>query len=469
MTKRAVYFAVLLSIIALLAIGCTSQNDEGPNNNGGEKAMTEQNGLQNDESKKDELPLDGSSDETSDEAAGEADEEAGTDEASEGDIHLDDYPEMIKRSLISSGNNYRLKKVIEKAQRGEEVTIAYIGGSITEGASSSSLFRSYAYLSFQHFRESFGADDGSNVKFVNAGMGGTPSALGVIRYERDVITHGRGGQPDIVFIEFAVNDYNEPTNGGGYESLVLNVLQADNEPAVVLLFSVFRTQWNLQDKYKPLGRYYDLPMISIRDAVVPEINAGRLTNEKFFADEYHPTDYGHGIMAEAINHYFDVVYLEEPASEDIQFPDQPLFSDAFVGIKMLEANTEAEGVTIERGSFSDTDEALVTLSYAPRKTFPDNWKHSQGNGNESFKVTLNAKNIMLVYKESSSPSFGAADVYLDGEFVRTINSHASGGWNNPQTVVILNTDEVAERKLEVKMAEGNEDKEFTIMAIGYTQ
>ena len=32
------------------------------------------------------------------------------------------------------GNNVRLKKVIERAQAGEPVTIGLIGGSITEGA-----------------------------------------------------------------------------------------------------------------------------------------------------------------------------------------------------------------------------------------------------------------------------------------------------------------------------------------------
>jgi hypothetical protein len=43
------------------------------------------------------------------------------------------YADMIARSLISSGNNYRTKQLLEKAANGEEVTIAYIGGSITEG------------------------------------------------------------------------------------------------------------------------------------------------------------------------------------------------------------------------------------------------------------------------------------------------------------------------------------------------
>ena len=40
---------------------------------------------------------------------------------------------MIYNSLMGEGSNYRLKKVIEKARAGEDVTIGLIGGAITEG------------------------------------------------------------------------------------------------------------------------------------------------------------------------------------------------------------------------------------------------------------------------------------------------------------------------------------------------
>ena len=42
------------------------------------------------------------------------------------------YNEMLARSLLLAGNNLRLKRVIERAQAGEDITIATIGGSITE-------------------------------------------------------------------------------------------------------------------------------------------------------------------------------------------------------------------------------------------------------------------------------------------------------------------------------------------------
>lgn len=44
--------------------------------------------------------------------------------------------------------------------------------------------------------------------------------------------------PDVLFIEFAVNDYGTATKGGGYEGLIRQALKSGS--AVVLIFSVFR-------------------------------------------------------------------------------------------------------------------------------------------------------------------------------------------------------------------------------------
>ena len=96
------------------------------------------------------------------------------------------YQEMLQKGIMSAGNNLRLKKLIEKARSGAEVTVAAIGGSITEGAGASTYKECYAYRFMQGFRERFGAGDGTNVHFVNAGVGGTPSTFGLMRFDRDV-------------------------------------------------------------------------------------------------------------------------------------------------------------------------------------------------------------------------------------------------------------------------------------------
>ena len=380
-----------------------------------------------------------------------------------------DYEAMIKRSLITTGNNYRIKQVMEKARSGKEVNIAYIGGSVTEGAGATNNTLCYAYQSYLSFQETYGSGDKSNVKFINAGMSGTPSSLGLIRYDRDV-AGGGSVQPDLVFIEFAVNDYQEPTGGEAYESMVRKILNAPNRPAVVLLFSVFKSKWNMQEDYKPLGYYYELPMISILDAVVPELAEGRMTDAEFFADEYHPKDYGHKIMADSISYYYKTVEQEQTAASDNNIPPVPKTGNAYEDIRMLDSASKDSKIAIQKGGFTSTDTAIGGFQYDyNRKTFPNNWMHGASDGQESFIMTLNCKNLLMVFKASSGNSFGTAEIYVDGRYIKSINGYQSGGWNNPVTELLFSEERPAEHTIEIKMAKDSQDKNFTILAWGYTQ
>ena len=97
------------------------------------------------------------------------------------------YQEAIEKSLLDTGNNYRLKRVLEKARAGEDIYVCALGGSVTEGALAKTNDDGYAYLFANEFKSAFCPGDGSNFHFVNAGLSGTPSCLGIIRYQKDVV------------------------------------------------------------------------------------------------------------------------------------------------------------------------------------------------------------------------------------------------------------------------------------------
>ncbi|MBN2811136.1 MAG: SGNH/GDSL hydrolase family protein [Spirochaetales bacterium] len=379
------------------------------------------------------------------------------------------YDAMLERSLMSAGNNARMKAAIAKAERGEDVHIAYIGGSITEGGNASEPEKSWAYLSFKAFRDRYAPASPDAIHYVNAGMSGTPSALGMIRYERDVLERIENG-PDVLFVEFAVNDGDDPTRGAAYESLVLKALKTENPPAVVLMFSVFKSRWNLQDRLAPIGRLYGLPMISIKDALVPELEAGRIAENQFFADIYHPGDWGHELMAACVSRYFDKLDASA-ADSGIPLPDGIAVGDRFAGVKMIDSSSVPKGVIIDRGAFSATDENLGTFIYdRSRKTFPDNWHKAGGAGNQPFTMTLTCKNLLIVYKKASGGSpFGLAEVSIDGEFYDAYDGVPSGGWNNPWTSVLIDEEAPATHTITVRMAEDCADSAFTILAFGYTE
>ena len=62
------------------------------------------------------------------------------------------YLQALKDSVMSTGNNARLKKVIDRARGGEEITLATIGGSITEGAGAAVYQKCWAVRFSARFR-----------------------------------------------------------------------------------------------------------------------------------------------------------------------------------------------------------------------------------------------------------------------------------------------------------------------------
>ena len=375
---------------------------------------------------------------------------------------VDWYQAMLDRSVMYKGNNARLKKVIEKARSGETVNIATLGGSITEGANATPWTLGYAYRFAEKFAAEYGVNGGENINYANAGIGGTPSALGVIRYERDVVD-ALGAEPDLFIIEFEVNDYAEATSGRAYESLVYQVLSQSNDAAVIMVFAVRSDMWNVQDEHYPIAIRYAVPVVAIRNAVEPAIASGELDKNAFFSDEYHPTNYGHDIMSDCIMQMVRVLDAAE-ADEMKPVAEKAIKGRNFVGTKMIDSATE--GIAIEAGSFTKADTAVQGFSPKMIPSFPNNWMHDSEGGNDSFKMTLNCKNLLMNYKTGSG-NFGTAEVYVDGKLVKTLNG--AGGWNNSNVVLLIDDRETKEHVVEIRMAEGQEDKAFTIYAFGYTE
>ena len=387
-----------------------------------------------------------------------------------------DYREMIARSLMQVGNTDRLVKAIEKAQRGEETTLAYIGGSITQGAGAIPInSECYAYKSYQSFAEKFGK--GENVHFVKAGVGGTPSELGMIRFERDVLRDGAVA-PDIVVVEFAVNDEGDETKGNCYESLVRKILMLPNAPAVVLLFSVFADDWNLQDRLGVVGERYRLPMVSVLDAVTPQfrLKAGEgrvLSKSQFFYDMFHPTNAGHTIMADCLMNCFEKAKEQGSSADSMgESLPAPVIGADFENVRLLDKKDMPEGVTVAPGSFLFVDDKLQCVEMNEDLTgtpeFPHNWMYDGKRVKQSgdFTLEITCKALLLVFKDSGEVEAGRADVFVDGEKKLTADPHING-WIHCNPVILVQDKEVKRHKVSIRMAAGEEEKTFTILGFGY--
>lgn len=359
---------------------------------------------------------------------------------------------MIEKSLWSYGNTTRMMNKINKAKNGEETTVAYIGGSITEGMTAGPN-DCYAKLSYNYFADKFGTGD--NVKFVNAGLSGTPSKLGVLRLERDVLSHN----PDIVFIEFAVNDGNEGSFQGAYESMVRRLLQEDNDIAIVLLMSITENGHTAQEYMKNIAEYYQLPVISYADALTYMFENGKMTWKDFSDDQSHPNKGGHKLVCEMIAHYYDTVEAQ-PQEEEPAMPVAPFYSSRQEYVTMYEAT---DLFPSEYGSFNGQTSTAG---------FKNGWKYMPDGKNEPAVFEITGKFIYMIFREQSSGDLGVLDVTIrcDGEIVAEtqVNGIQPSAWGDPGIQTLHMDTSVKTYTIEVKMAEGSEDKNFQILAFAAT-
>lgn len=386
------------------------------------------------------------------------------------------YKQMRENSVLSTGNNARIKKAIAKARAGEEVNIGYIGGSITEGAAADPNENCYASLSAKAFGERYGVNGGENVHYVNAGMSGTPSSLGIVRYERDVVDK-LGKTPDILFIEFAVNDYGECTNGGAYEGLIRRGLQSD--AAVVLIFSIFKqnkldSNRVMESAYIPYGEHYDLPMVSMGDAVKERLSEDGFHDWYYASDGMHPTNDGHQLMADCVMTLIKTIGRESSEEDNIDSANLPApkKTDAFTDVKTIWADTDISKqsaiVSFDKGGFDSTDPNVWKFQHlGGASAFPVNFMHKAESGDAGIKAVINCKNLIIITKHTSSKTAGTAELWVDGKKVKTLTGYDSGGWNQAVPELGFNEDAAAEHEIEIKMAEGDEGKEFTVLALGY--
>ena len=374
------------------------------------------------------------------------------------------YQSALESAVMQTGNNARLKDLIRRAQAGENITIATIGGSITEGAGASSYRECWASRFRVRFGAAYGADNGSHVALVNAGVGGTPSPFGYMRYGRDVLDRvpkeDTDGLPDLVVIEFSVNDWQEPTGHRCFESMVKEILDAPNQPAVVLLFAVFRTGFNLQAELRRIGERYDLMMVSIKDGFFGHIGK-EIAPEDFFADEYHPTSLGHRIMTDCL-----MRAVENAAEKDTDAPldmdVQPVYGTDFAGLKTIYGDACPEGYTVERGGFASVD----TNSY---RNGPVGWVcgknffHDAADPMEPLKVTGVFRKCLIAWKAANDASFGTAEVLIDGERTATLRG-GKDKWGQSEVILALDESEAKEHTLEIRVTEPG--KRFTVTAVG---
>lgn len=309
--------------------------------------------------------------------------------------------EMVARSVVSPGNTTRLKRVFAKAARGEPVTLGFIGGSITQGSLASEPTRNYASQIAAWWGQRF---PNASLSVVNAGLAGTGSLLGAFRVGADLLSK----DPDLVIVEFSVNDAS--ADADAYEGLLRQILDHRTAPAALLLFMMWEKGGNMQSMQVPIGRHYDLPMISFRDALWPEMEAGRLAWRDVIVDVVHPNDLGHRYAASFCTNFFEKVLRQQATTHGAFTLDQlpaPLGSSLYAHVGLMPAT---DFTPIDRDGWQLTRSQI----WGPI------WAITQSNAR--FELHCKACGIALIVSGRASTLLERSTLTIDGVAVRPMEA-----------------------------------------------
>ncbi len=182
----------------------------------------------------------------------------------------------------------------------KKLTVGFLGGSVTAGAFASSYSKCWAGLTGAWLRETY---PDATIRTVDAGWGGTGIEIGTYRLQSDLLKQ----DPDLVFVEFAVNDYyrdTAPENVISYAESVIWMIHEKNPTTEVVFVLVGEktatANLNQRNAYQKVADAYHIPVIDLCTAMQEQLRKTNTSWEQYFADVVHPNDNGYAFYAEQV-------------------------------------------------------------------------------------------------------------------------------------------------------------------------
>jgi len=233
------------------------------------------------------------------------------------------------KKLLSSENYIKrygdLNNTLYRIKTEKSANVVFFGGSITYNPGWRDKVSQYLQQS----------STSTKFNFLNAGIPSLGSLPHAFRVNQDVLSKGR---VDLMFLETAVNDRVNSTNGQtqrrALEGIVRHVLKINPYANIVMMAFVDPDKmkdYNL-GKIPPevqinedIAKMYHLPLINLAGEVTDRINAGEFTWDKDFKN-LHPSPFGQDIYFRTMKQLLSVE-LAKPGPEKLSPSDLPKQAD----------------------------------------------------------------------------------------------------------------------------------------------
>jgi len=165
-----------------------------------------------------------------------------------------------------------LPHVMERLVRDEPVTVAYLGGSITAQEDG------WRTQSYDWLQRTFPK---AKLTQVDAAVSGTDSTLAAFRLQHDVLTQ----HPDLLFVEFSVNDSGGRLTQDALEGIVRQTWKANPNTDICFIYTVSDTllprllQGNIADSSEEaenVAEHYGIPSINFGVTIAAAVRSGSM-------------------------------------------------------------------------------------------------------------------------------------------------------------------------------------------------
>jgi hypothetical protein len=331
-----------------------------------------------------------------------------------------------------------MPNLFAKLARGEPVTIAYYGGSITAGPG----WRSHT---LDWFRKNYPK---ARINELNASLGGSGSLVGVFRADHDLVAL----KPDAVFIEFSLNDVADVRDrpaevSGALEGIIRKLRMSRPDSDVCLAYTLHSSAVELLHEgkfsasvslHERIADHYQIPSIHMgvevsqmvkQDKLVfsaPKNPGGRDAQGRviFTHDGTHPTEMGHWLNGQAAIRGLEILRKQEVAGA------RPL-PVALSNIPWERAKTLAAGRNV---TFSGNWEKL-TAADGPGcrrfgKRFYSWFPHLYRTGTPGSSLTVRFRGTHIGIKGMEGPDSGVVSIRIDGQapIKQTLFTVYSNAW-----------------------------------------
>lgn len=282
--------------------------------------------------------------------------------------------------------------------------IAFLGASVTKGEMVP-RGKDYVTILEEKWKNAFPVY--RQTEFINAGTSGTLSGNAMFS-----VGELLEQKPDVVFLDYSVNDTGDAWLTEAFESLVYRLVRQGCSVVIVL----FCNQHGhcTRGAMTKIARHYGLPLLDVGKLVMEHIQNGDFSWDDFASDYVHPNEFGHVFIADEI-----LRFVEQERPENIfrkpVCPEQFCFQGIFCHLKIV-----------------------PVVEYKK----------------QCFRYEDIFSTIVVEYTQTPSPSNCSMDIFVDGKRIKTIERYSEFSWDNRVVTFLLSEEENSRHVVELRPAAG---------------